>query len=75
MAKLAARDGIAFEGAAIELEKSMTESPRRIARLTGTVRLPAGLDGKQREKLMAAVKACPVSRSLLPEIELDIKAL
>lgn len=74
MAKMAARDGIPFEGAAIELEKAMTESPRRIAKLTGTVKLPAGLDERQREKLLAAVKACPVSRSLLPEIELDFRA-
>jgi putative redox protein len=74
MAKLAEREGIKFEGAAIEIEKEMTQSPRRIARLGGLVRLPAGLSPAQREKLMAAVKACPVSRSLLPEIEIDLKA-
>ena len=75
MAKLAAKDGIPFEGASIELEKAMTESPRRIAKLTGTVKLPAGLDERQRARLLAAVKACPVSRSLHPDIELEIKAL
>ncbi|MEI7529061.1 MAG: OsmC family protein [Elusimicrobiota bacterium] len=71
MSKLAAREGIKFEGAAIEIEKSMTENPRRIAALTGIVTLPAGLTALQREKLLACVKACPVSRSLHPEIKLE----
>ncbi len=72
MAKLAAREGIKFEGASIEIEKHMQESPRRIAALTGVVKLPPGLTPLQREKLMACVKACPVSRSLHPEIKLDL---
>ncbi len=75
MAKVAAREGIKFEGAAIELEKTMAEGPRRIAALTGTVRLPAGLTPLQREKLMACVKACPVSRSLHPDLKLELKCL
>ncbi len=75
MAKVAAREGIKFEGAAIELEKTMAEGPRRIAALTGTVRLPAGLTAAQRDKLMACVKACPVSRSLHPDLKLELKCL
>ena len=74
MAKMAQRDGIKFEGAAIEIEKHMEEGPRRIVRLTGVVKLPPGLDPKQREKLMACVKACPVSRSLHPEVTLEFTA-
>ena len=75
MAKVAERDGIKFEGAAFEIEKHMQESPRRIARLTGVITLPPGLDAKQRDKLLACVKACPVSRSLLPDIELEFSAV
>ncbi len=71
MAKIAARDGINFEGAGIEMEKHMQESPRRVAKLTATVTLPRGLDAKARAKLMAAVQACPVSRSLHPDIKLE----
>lgn len=74
MAKVAERDGIKFEGASIEIEKHMQENPRRIAKLIGHITLPAGLEPKQREKLLACVKACPVSRSLLPEIPIELKA-
>lgn len=71
MAKMAGRDGIDLKGASFEIEKHMQESPRRIARLTGVITLPAGLEPKQREKLQAVVKACPVSRSLHPDIKLE----
>lgn len=73
MAKVAARDGIRFEGASFEIEKHMKESPRRIDRFTGTITLPPGLDAKQRAKLEACVSACPVGRSLHPEVKLDFK--
>ena len=75
MAKLAAREGIKFEGASIEIEKHMQESPRRIARLAGVVKLPPGITPRQREKLMACVKACPVSRSLHPDVALELTAV
>ena len=71
MAKVAHRDGINFEGASMEIEKHMQENPRRISALTGVIKLPAGLDAKQRDKLRACVKACPVSRSLHPDIKLE----
>ena len=73
MAKLAAREGIKFEGASIEIEKQMQENPRRIARLAGVIGLPAGITAVQREKLLACVKACPVSRSLHPDIKLEFE--
>ncbi len=74
MAKVAAREGIRFEGASFEIEKHMRENPRRIDRLTGVITLPPGLDLKQRGKLIACVKVCPVSRSLHPDIKLEFKA-
>lgn len=73
MAKLAQRDGIKFEGASFEIEKHMQENPRRIARLTGVITLPPGLDAREKERLSAAVKACPVSRSLHPDIKLEFE--
>ncbi|OGR44574.1 MAG: hypothetical protein A2X35_00490 [Elusimicrobia bacterium GWA2_61_42] len=75
MAKLAARDGIKFEGASFEIEKHMQEHPRRIAKLTGVITLPPGLEPAQREKLLACVKACPVSRSLHPDIKMEFTVL
>jgi putative redox protein len=73
MAKIAERNGIDFKGASFEIEKHMQENPRRIARLTGVITLPSGLDPAQREKLLAAVRACPVSRSLHPDIALEFE--
>jgi len=73
MAKVAERDGIKFEGAAIEIGKTMQEAPRRIAKLSGLITLPAGLTPVQKEKILACVQACPVSRSLHPEVKVEFK--
>ena len=73
MAKIAERHGLDFKGASFEIEKHMQENPRRIARLTGVITLPPGLDPAQREKILAAVRACPVSRSLHPDIALEFE--
>ncbi|MCX5785861.1 MAG: OsmC family protein [Elusimicrobia bacterium] len=73
MSRVAAREGIKFEGASFEIEKHMQENPRRIAKLTGAITLPAGLKPAQREKLLACVKACPVSRSLHPDIKIELE--
>lgn len=73
MAKMAERDGLDIKGASFEIEKHMQEGPRRIARLTGVITLPPGLDPRQREKILAAVKACPVSRSLHPDIKMEFE--
>jgi len=73
MAKLALREGIKFEGASFEIEKHMQEEPRRISKFSGTITLPAGLDPRQRAKLLACVKACPVSRSLHPDIKIELE--
>jgi putative redox protein len=74
MSKVAAREGIKFDGASFEIEKHMQENPRRIAKLTGVITLPPGLQPKQREKLLACVKACPVARSLHPDIVLEFES-
>ena len=74
MSKLAAREKIKFEGASFEIEKHMQEDPRRIAGFSGTIKLPPGISAAQRAKLLACVKTCPVSRSLLPDIKMEFKA-
>ncbi|HOI41872.1 MAG TPA: OsmC family protein [Elusimicrobiales bacterium] len=75
MAKVAARDGIPFEGASIAIVKEMSENPRRVARFAARVKLPSGLPPAQRSKLMACVKACPVHRSLHPDIKVDFEEI
>jgi putative redox protein len=50
--------------------KEMTsEAPRRIARLTVDVWLPAAAQAIPRELLEKAARGCPVARSLAPEVE------
>jgi len=69
----AQKNGIPFEGAEFRLEKHMRADPRRIDRLPVTVRMPAALDERQRKTLENVALTCPVSRSLLPDVEQDIK--
>ena len=73
--------GIAARARGVELgrcratvEKEMGAVPRRhISRLTARVTLPAALDGRHREILEAAARACPVAASLGPDTQLDVR--
>ncbi len=69
----AQKNGISFEGAEFRLEKHMRADPRRVDRLPVTIRMPAALDDRQRKTLENVALTCPVSRSLLPDIEQDVK--
>ncbi|MFA6318564.1 MAG: OsmC family protein [Elusimicrobiota bacterium] len=73
MAKAVSSDGVDLAGASIAVEKTMREKPRMIASFSGTIRLPAGLSDKARAKVLACVEACPVHRSLHPDIKVDLK--
>ncbi len=68
MGIFAQQEGIPFEGASFRAEKHMRSDPRRIDKLVVEVSMPEGLTDEQREKLERAALACPVERSLLPEI-------
>ncbi len=66
----ARKHGIEIDGASASVEKHMSaEAPRRIARLPVEVRLPASVPPEMRERLERAGEACPVKRSLHPDIE------
>lgn len=69
MAIVAEREGIPFAGASFTLRKQMRSDPRRIDSIPVTLRMPRGLTPEQRARLERAALECPVSRSLLPEIE------
>jgi len=72
MAIVAERDGIPFEGATAKVGKEMNPQPRRIARLATEIIMPKGLASDVRRKLEGAARACPVHKSLLPEIDAPI---
>jgi len=68
MAIYAQRKGIALEGMRIEVIKEMTQTPpRKIARLTTDIWMPAGIE--QNTALEQAALTCPVHRSLDPSVE------
>lgn len=69
----AKKDKIELEGTEIEIEKEMAANPRRIAKFTGKIRFPKHISQEQRKKLMTVLKTCPVTKSLHPNIILDIK--
>jgi len=72
MGILARRRGWAFEGARARVEKHMVATPeRRIGRLVVALELPA-VPGEARPLLERAAHACPVKRSLHPDVAVDV---
>lgn len=70
----AKKHGITIAGATARVEKHMTtEGPRRVARLPLVVEMPAGIPEDLRERLEAAGNACPVKRSLHPDVEVSVE--
>lgn len=64
---------IDMAGATATVEKEMTSAPpRRIERLTVKIQMPAGISEENRVKLERAAHACPVHKSLHPDVELPI---
>ena len=72
MSMAAAKTGLDLKGARVEVEKEMQDKPRRVARFSGRITLPAHLNASQRERLKAYIHACPVGGSLHPEVKVDL---
>jgi len=73
MGIVAARHGLAIEGASARVEKTMTSSgERRIAALEAWVQLPEGLGQEQRALLIQAGDSCPVKRSIEEAIPITL---
>jgi uncharacterized OsmC-like protein len=68
MGIVAKRDGIEIEGATAEVEKIMSQSPRRIGEIRIRLIFKDSLDDMDREKLERAARTCPVSGSLHDEV-------
>lgn len=70
----ATKHGVSLAGARGRIEKHMTsEGPRRVARLPLVVELPAGIPAELHQRLEAAGDACPVKRSLHPDVDVTIE--
>lgn len=73
MAIVAERQGFEFASASFEVIKEMTSTPpRRVAKLTLRLTLPAKLTPEQRTRLEAVATSCPVHHSLHPDVVTDV---
>ncbi|MBL7661200.1 OsmC family protein [bacterium] len=67
------KHSIDFTGMYMSTEKHMSDTPpRRIAKLPVTLHLPKALPLELREKIEHVAHACPVHRSLHPEVSAEI---
>jgi len=73
LAIVAERDGVSLLGAHAEVTKEMILNPRRIGALSVTLTLPAAIPPEYRKKLENAAHACPVSKSLHPDVRAPIE--
>ncbi len=64
--------GVSIDGASASVEKEMSASPRRIGRLSVNLAIPHEFDDQIRVKLERAALACPVHKSLHPDVELPV---
>jgi uncharacterized OsmC-like protein len=72
MAIIAEREGIPFSGGSAEVEKEMTDNPRRIGALHARFTLPASLKPEHRKRMEEIAKTCPVHRSLSSEMRIPM---
>ncbi|MFM1847795.1 MAG: hypothetical protein RL417_1269 [Pseudomonadota bacterium] len=75
MGLMAEREGILLDGTWFEVEKHMSQSPRRLGHLPVMIHLPRGLTPEQRLKLERGAHTCPVHHSLHPEISVEVTFL
>lgn len=75
MAIVAERDGVDFTKASATVEKHMNVSPRRIGKLVLKITLPASLSPEYRRKMENTAHACPVHKSLHPDVEIPMEFL
>jgi putative redox protein len=72
MDMIARRDNVVLDGTKVYAEKHMSsEGPRRIVRIVIKIDFPSGIPNDYRVKLENTARACPVGRSLHPEVEVD----
>jgi putative redox protein len=69
----ARKHGIDLSGATVNVQKEMIASPvRRVGKLTVNIVIPVDVSPEQRIAMENAAHACPVHRSLHPEIQTPI---
>ncbi len=72
MSKVAANNGEKLDGTTIEIEKNMTENPRQVGHLILKLKFAEGIKEENKKKYRACIDACPVHRSLHPNVKVEI---
>jgi putative redox protein len=73
MAIVAQREGLELAGMTVRVTKEMAVQPtRRIGQLTTHISIPAKFTPEQKLKLEHAAHACPVHKSLHPDVKLPV---
>ncbi|WP_428898223.1 putative OsmC-related protein [Parelusimicrobium proximum] len=72
MSKLADRKGDDLKGMTIEVDKIMTDAPRRVGKFVLNITFPADLTDQQKKMYLECVKSCPVHNSLSKDIIIEI---
>jgi len=73
MAIVGQREGLTLGDATVHVEKEMTATgPRRVAKLAVVVNLKGQYTDVQRQKLTNAAHACPVHKSLHPDVQVEL---
>lgn len=68
------QNGLNFAGCEGEVEKVMTDSPRRVGGLNIVLDLTSNdWNDKERRRIENAAKNCPVAKSVSPEIKINIE--
>jgi uncharacterized OsmC-like protein len=66
------KDGVDLQGSHASVTKEMTASPRRVGKITLELHLPSSVRNEWRVKFKDIVHTCPVSRSLHPDVLVDV---
>lgn len=73
IAIVAERNNIPVEGMHAKVAKHMQAEPRRVGHMPLIVHLPKKLSEAERSRLEAAGRACPVKKSLHPDVQAEIE--
>ena len=73
IAIVAERDGIDIINSKISVEKEMSVNPRRIASLKTVIDLPKAIPEDYRSKIEHVAHACPVKKSLHPDVLVPVE--
>ena len=73
MAIAAEKNGIDISGTNASVKKEMSSNPRRISEIAIDIKMDKNIEKKDRKRLEKAALACPVHKSLHPDLKKKIQ--